>query len=64
MSLGTFSHDWPIGAYMRPQKFLLHAVHSCLVHMGFDGTASHTALEFTDVDVSGGYAIAWDEDPV
>ena len=28
------------------------------------GSASHTALEFTDLTVLGGYAIEWDEDPV
>ena len=64
MSLGTFSHDWPIGAYMQPGSSSFTLSIRAWFTWDSDGTASHTALEFTDVDVSGGYEIAWDEDPV
>ncbi len=64
MSLGTFNHQWPIGAYMQPGSSSFTVSLRAWFTWDSDGTASHTALEFTDLAVSGGYAIQWDEDPV
>ena len=64
MSLGTFTHDWPIGAYMTPDATSLTVGVRAWFTWDSDGTASTTALEFTSFSVTGGYDIAWDEDPV
>ena len=64
MSLGAFTHEWPIGAYLRPGTTSFTVDLRAWFTWDSDGTASHTALEFTNVDVTGGYAIEWDEDPV
>ena len=64
MTLGSFTHEWPIGAYLSPGSSSFSVTVRAWFTWDSDGTASHTALEFTEMDVSGGYAIEWDEDPV
>jgi len=64
MSLGSFVHDWPIGAYMTPDATSLTVEVRAWFTWDSDGTASTSALEFTSLAVTGGYEIAWDEDPV
>ena len=63
MALGTFTHEWPIGGYLLPGSTSLTVSIRAWFTWDSDGTASHTALELTQIDVSGGYAIQWDEDP-
>ena len=63
MELGTFSHQWPIGAFMEPGSTTLTVAVRAWFTWDSDGSASHTALEVSHIDVSGGYAIQWDEDP-
>jgi len=64
MSLGAFTHEWPIGAFLRPGTSSYTVELRAWFTWDSDGTASHTALEFSNLDVTGGYAIEWDEDPV
>ena len=64
MALGTFTHEWPIGAYMQPGATSFTVSVRAWFTWDSDGSESHTALEFTDLAVSGGYSIQWDEDPV
>lgn len=64
MALGTFTHEWPIGAYLRPGASSFTVAMRAWFTWDSSGSASHTALEFTDLTVTGGYAIEWDEDPV
>ena len=64
MTLGAFTHEWPIGAYLSPGSSSISVTVRAWFTWDSDGTASHTALEFTEMDVSGGYTIEWDEDPV
>ncbi len=64
MALGTFAHEWPIGAYLHPGSTSFTVALRAWFTWDSDGTASHTALEFTDLAVTGGYAIEWDEDPI
>ena len=63
MALGTFSHEWPIGAHMQPGSDSLTVSVRAWFTWDSDGAASHTALELTQMDISGGYAIQYDEDP-
>ena len=63
MALGTFSHEWPIGGYLQPGSTSLTVSIRAWFTWDSDGAESHTALELTQVDVSGGYAIQYDEDP-
>lgn len=63
MELGAFSHQWPIGSYMEPGSTTLTVTVRAWFTWDSDGSASHTALEVSHIDVSGGYAIQWDEDP-
>jgi hypothetical protein len=64
MALGTFTHEWPIGAYMQPGATSFTVSVRAWFTWDSDGSQSHTALEFTDIAVSGGYSIQWDEDPI
>ena len=64
MTLGTFTHEWPVGAHLRPGASSLTVAVRAWFTWDSDGAASHTALEFTNLVVSGGYDIEWDEDPV
>ena len=64
MTLGTFTHEWPIGGYLQPGSSSFTVAVRAWFTWDSDGTASHSALEFTRAAVSGGYAIQWDEDPV
>ena len=63
MTLGTFTHEWPIGGYLQPGSTSLTVSVRAWFTWDSDGAASHTALELTQVDISGGYAIQYDEDP-
>ena len=63
MDLGEFIHEWPIGAYMAPGSTSITVSIRAWFTWDSDGSASHTAFEVSRMDVSGGYAIQWDEDP-
>lgn len=63
MTLGSFSHQWPIGAYLEPGSTSFTVAIRAWFTWDSDGTESHTALEMTHLSVSGGYDIQWDEDP-
>ena len=64
MSLGTFTHQWPIGAYMEPGIESLTISVRAWFTWDSDGAESTTALEFNHLSVAGAFAIQWDEDPV
>ena len=64
VSVGEFSHQIPIGAYMTPGQTELHIMIKSWFTWDSDGSASTTALEVNSIDVSGGYDIFYDEDPV
>ena len=64
MNLGTFVHQWPIGAYLEPGTSSFTVSVRAWFTWDSDGSESHTALEFNSILVSGGYMIEWDEDPV
>ena len=64
VSVGEFSHQIPIGAYMTPGQTELNIIIKSWFTWDSDGSASTTALEVNSIDVSGGYDIFYDEDPV
>ena len=64
VSVGEFSHQIPIGAYMTPGQTELNIMIKSWFTWDSDGSASTTALEVNSIDVSGGYDIFYDEDPV
>ena len=64
VSVGEFSHQIPIGAYMTPGNSELSIMIKSWFTWDSDGSASTTALEVNSIDVSGGYDIFYDEDPV
>ena len=64
MTLGTFSHQWPIGSHLLPGTTSFTVSVRAWFTWDSAGNDSHTALEMTDLSVSGGYDIQWDEDPV
>ncbi len=64
MSLGTFTHSWPIGQFMVPDATSYTVSVKAWFTWDSLGNASHTALELSSLSVNGGYAIEWDEDPV
>jgi hypothetical protein len=64
MSLGTFTHSWPIGQFMIPEATSYTVSVKAWFTWDSLGNASHTALELSSLSVNGGFAIEWDEDPV
>jgi len=64
VSVGEFNHQIPIGAYMTPGSTELSIMIKSWFTWDSDGSASTTALEVNSIDVSGGYDIFYDEDPV
>ena len=64
VSVGLFNHEIPIGAYMSPGQTELSIMVKTWFTWDSDGSASTTALEVNSIDVSGGYDIFYDEDPV
>ena len=64
VSVGEFNHQIPIGAYMTPGNTELSIMIKSWFTWDSDGSASTTALEVNSIDVSGGYDIFYDEDPV
>ena len=64
VSVGPFSHVIPIGAYMSPGETDLSIMVKTWFTWDSDGSASTTALEVNSIDVSGGYDIFYDEDPI
>jgi hypothetical protein len=64
MSLGTFTHSWPIGQFMVPDATSYTVSVKAWFTWDSLGNASHTALELSSLSVNGGFAIEWDEDPV
>ncbi|MDB2637149.1 hypothetical protein N9Y01_01245 [Candidatus Poseidonia alphae] len=64
MSLGSFTHSWPIGQYMVPGTTSYTVSVKAWFTWDSLGNASQTALELSFLSVNGGYDIEWDEDPV
>ena len=64
VSVGDFNHQIPIGAYMTPGQTELSIMIKSWFTWDSDGSASTTALEINSIDVSGGYDIFYDEDPI
>ena len=64
MAIGSFAHEWPVGAYMQPGSTSFTVSVRAWFTWDSDGSPSHTALEFSDMAVSGGFDVEWDEDPV
>ena len=64
VSVGEFNHQIPIGAYMTPGQTELNIMIKSWFTWDSDGSASTTALEVNSIDISGGYDIFYDEDPV
>ena len=64
VSVGEFNHQIPIGAYMSPGQTELSIMVKTWFTWDSDGSASTTSLEVNSIDVSGGYDIFYDEDPV
>jgi len=64
MDLGTFVHEWPIGAYLRPGADALEVSIRAWFTWDSTGEESTTALEINSISVSGGFDVEWDEDPV
>ncbi|WP_338174473.1 CARDB domain-containing protein [Candidatus Poseidonia alphae] len=64
MSLGSFTHSWPIGQFMVPGTTSYTVSVKAWFTWDSLGNASQTALELSSLSVNGGYAIEWDEDPV
>ena len=64
VSVGEFNHQIPIGAYMNPGQTELSIMVKSWFTWDSDGSASTTALEVNSIEVSGGYDIFYDEDPV
>ncbi|MDA8530914.1 hypothetical protein N9K54_06260 [Candidatus Poseidonia alphae] len=64
MSLGSFTHSWPIGQFMVPGTTSYTVSVKAWFTWDSLGNASQTALELSFLSVNGGYDIEWDEDPV
>jgi hypothetical protein len=64
MNLGTFVHEWPIGAYLTPGSETLEVSIRAWFTWDSNGEESTSALEFNTITVSGGFGVAWDEDPL
>ncbi len=64
MTLGSFSHQWPIGEFMTPGDRSISVELRAWFTWDSEGNESNTALEVNSMSLSGGYAIQWDENPV
>ena len=64
MTTGAFSHSWPVGQYLEPGATELDVEIKAWFTWDSDGSPSETVFEVTAVDISGGFEIDWDEDPV
>ena len=64
MTLGSFTHAWPVGQYLEAGTNEIDVEIKAWFTWESDGSASETVFEVTSVDISGGYEIDWDEDPV
>jgi hypothetical protein len=62
--IGPFNHQIPIGAYMSAGETELSIMVKTWFTWDSDGSASTTALEVNSIDISGGYDIFYDEDPI
>lgn len=64
MEVGSFVHEWPIGAYLNSESDSLEVSVRAWFTWDSSGEESTTALEFSTITVSGGFGIEWNEDPV
>jgi hypothetical protein len=64
MDLGTFVHEWPIGAFLRPGTDAVEVSIRAWFTWDSTGEESTTALEVNNIAISGGFGVEWDEDPV
>ena len=62
-TLGTFRLDLPVGHALALDDDAVEVRLGAVFTWDADGAASTTVVEFSDVLLSGGYSVAWDEDP-
>ncbi|MEC8625731.1 MAG: CARDB domain-containing protein, partial [Candidatus Thermoplasmatota archaeon] len=63
-TLGSFQFDLPVGHAMAEAEDNVEVRLGSVFTWDADGSASSIAVEFTEVRLSGGYSIEYDEDPV
>ena len=63
MTASTFSHHWPIGAYLMPQDEEVTVSIRAWFTWDSDGSESDSVLEINSISIQGGFAVQWDEDP-
>ena len=63
-TLGTFQYDLPVGHALAASKGEVEIRLGSVFTWDADGAASSIAVEFSEVRLSGGYSIEYDEDPV
>ncbi|MEC8078617.1 MAG: CARDB domain-containing protein [Candidatus Thermoplasmatota archaeon] len=63
-TLGSFQFDLPVGHAMAEAEDHVEVRLGSVFTWDADGSASSIAVEFTEVRLSGGYSIEYDEDPV
>ena len=61
---GSFSLSFPIGEYMSVGQTSINVEIKSWFNWDSDGSKSTTIVEINSVDITGGYELEWDEDPV
>ncbi|HIF91460.1 MAG TPA: hypothetical protein EYQ58_08060, partial [Candidatus Poseidoniales archaeon] len=64
IALGTFSLSFPIGKYLSAGQTSIDVEIKSWFNWDSDGDKSTTIVEISSVDITGGYELEWDEDPV
>ena len=64
VALGQFTHQIPIGHTFHTEHTDVEVAVKTWFTWDSDGSASTTAMEINSIDVSGGYDILYDEDPI
>ena len=64
ITLGTFSLSFPIGKYLSAGQTSIDVEIKSWFNWDSDGDKSTTIVEINSVDITGGYELEWDEDPV
>ena len=63
-TFGSFQFDLPVGHAMAEAEDHVEVRLGSVFTWDADGSASSIAVEFSEVRLSGGYSIEYDEDPV
>jgi len=61
---GSFSLSFPIGEHLSPGQTSINVEIKSWFNWDSDGAKSTTIVEINSVDITGGYELEWDEDPV